>query len=397
MVIGLLGCEINNNNMGCVALSYSLILLLEKISMENGFSNVYYVFEVNPSNDKIEKLCKQLDVETWKIKSVPVGRFGSITSIVGHLFQNIKTIKTIRKCDLVIDLTQGDSFTDIYGEWIFYSYTILKRLVEVQGVPLVLGPQTYGPFINEKHKKFAVQTIKKANSVITRDILSEQYLIDNGIEKVHVTTDIAFFLPFDQTEFKKEVTKIGINISGLLVKDKVENTETDFSVKTDYDKFITNIVEWLSDQKGYEVFIIPHVREDYEAGVRLLGDDKNRVTFVEPFDSPIDAKSFISDMDVFIGARMHATIASFSSGIATIPVGYSRKFRGLFDTLGYKNLIDLQTEDTFTSIEKAKKMICNWKNVRDDVSACSTRMNFLMQETYKTICQILLSIKEETE
>ena len=59
---------------------------------------------------------------------------------------------------------------------------------------------------------------------------------------------------------------------------------------------------------------------------------------------------------------MHATIAAFSTGVITIPFAYSRKFKGLYDDIGYPHYIDgtkLSTEDaveqTIKIIEKQTK------------------------------------------
>ena len=37
---------------------------------------------------------------------------------------------------------------------------------------------------------------------------------------------------------------------------------------------------------------------------------------------------------------MHACIAAFSAGVPVVPMAYSRKFNGLFGTLGYKRVAD---------------------------------------------------------
>jgi polysaccharide pyruvyl transferase WcaK-like protein len=60
------------------------------------------------------------------------------------------------------------------------------------------------------------------------------------------------------------------------------------------------------------------------------------------FYSPIEAKSYISGLDLLIGSRMHACIAAYSSGVPVFPLAYSRKFSGLFaDRLGYRHGVDL--------------------------------------------------------
>ena len=40
---------------------------------------------------------------------------------------------------------------------------------------------------------------------------------------------------------------------------------------------------------------------------------------------------------------MHACIAAFSSGVPVVPMAYSRKFAGLFGTLGYMRTVDCTT------------------------------------------------------
>jgi polysaccharide pyruvyl transferase WcaK-like protein len=48
-------------------------------------------------------------------------------------------------------------------------------------------------------------------------------------------------------------------------------------------------------------------------------------------------------MDFFMGARMHACIAALSSGVAVAPMAYSRKFAGLFGSIGYEHTLDCTT------------------------------------------------------
>jgi polysaccharide pyruvyl transferase WcaK-like protein len=61
------------------------------------------------------------------------------------------------------------------------------------------------------------------------------------------------------------------------------------------------------------------------------------------FKTPQEAKSYISGLDFFAGARMHACIAAFSSGVPVLPMAYSRKFSGLFGSLGYELVADCRT------------------------------------------------------
>ena len=77
------------------------------------------------------------------------------------------------------------------------------------------------------------------------------------------------------------------------------------------------------------------------------------------------AKGYISAMDVLVAARMHATVGGVSSGVATIPVAYSRKFRGLFDNIGYDYVLDVKLLDTNDAVNQTLKWVKNYKTLQE--------------------------------
>ena len=64
---------------------------------------------------------------------------------------------------------------------------------------------------------------------------------------------------------------------------------------------------------------------------------------------------------------MHATIAAFSSGTAVIPVSYSRKFEGLYETAGYPYLIDCTKMNEEEALERTMAYIANIDELGDAV------------------------------
>lgn len=172
--------------------------------------------------------------------------------------------------------------------------------------------------------------------------------------------------------------RVGVNISGLLVKDKIESTPTYFKLKADYDAYIEQVLSWLSNQ-NYEVYLIPHVEgeTDFQRYKQKFPD----VGCVEMYSDPISIKSRIAEMDVFIGARMHATIGAFSSGVATIPTAYSRKFNGLYEGLQYPYVVDLLNESTEECIEKTVEYIESFGILQRRVKERMKRVNVLTAET----------------
>lgn len=359
--IGLFGCMVNNDNMGCCALTYSLINLIEQYRKKKDYSVKYIVFERNPDKYKISKLAVTLGIEEKQIMSEQSARF-----IRFYEWRTNRQCKhAIAKCDVIIDLTQGDSFTDIYGLNRFISYAMDKIMVERSRVPLILGPQTYGPFESSITKIIARRVIKNADYVMSRDALSKDYLKKLGFTKeVHVGTDLAIGLPYKNGEKKEK--SVGVNISGLLWPDKIETgTEIRFNLKCDYREYMIKVVNMLLEE-DYKVFFISHVGADYPACIEMNKIFPN-TTIVEPFESPVDAKSFISGLELLIGARMHATIGAISSGVPVIPIAYSRKFKGFFENCGYNVGIDLTNVDLTEGIKKMKYYLENTSIIEENV------------------------------
>ena len=213
VVIGLMGAITDNGNMGCVALTYSLISALQKACENQGVKSSYIIFENTYRPDKIKKMCEQLKINEQDVQWAAIGYIHKFTSIVKYASRNYKMLQEIKKCDFIVDLTQGDSFTDIYGMERFMIYTRIKELVEKVKVPLVLGPQTYGPFNEEKNKLYAKKIIENAYMVISRDQESADYIASFSDKKVEVTTDLAFLLPYEKVKKEsRDKLKVGINI-----------------------------------------------------------------------------------------------------------------------------------------------------------------------------------------
>lgn len=365
MIIGLFGALINNDNMGCLALTYSQIILLEEISKKLEIPFTYYVFEGLPDDKRCRLVEEELGLSSGAIQSFNVKPLFRLRRFIHHFLTGIGTIKALRKCDLCIDLTAGDSFTDIYGQYIFDSETNVKLLIERMGIPLILGPQTYGPYNTLKNIDKAIKTIEKANYVAARDQISADYLAMYTNKKIEVTTDLAFLLPYHRKERENEkIIRVGINISGLLITNKTEQTSVNSTFKTNYERYINNVIEWLLEKEKYQIYIIPHVGVDGMEWIKELYGEK--LNYCGPYKSPIEAKNDISSMDIFIGSRMHATIGAFSSGVFTIPVAYSRKFIGLFEHLGYEYTIEMEKSTTDEALNHTIHYIEDYENMKDN-------------------------------
>lgn len=337
MVIGLFGFSFEDRNKGCEALTYSFISLLKKIVEDD-------LTVINLSGiGQVDKIAERF----------PDIKFDAVGFQRNNI--SIKSFRRLMQCDYVFDCTFGDNFSDIYSLPFVSRTTNYKEMTLLLGKKLIIAPQTIGPFKDEKLKKRVGKVLKKSALVFTRDEMSSQCVRElSGREPITVT-DLAFILPYQKKE-KDGILRAGINVSGLLWRGGFDQ-KNQFGLTLDYHEYIDSVVSELK-QRGYEICFIPHVLsrdeneidEDYKVSIDLSG--KYGGEHAPFFQDPIEAKNYIAGMDVFIGSRMHSTIAAFSAGVVTIPVSYSRKFEGLFNSVGYDYTINARELGTDDAIKK---------------------------------------------
>lgn len=274
----------------------------------------------------------------------PVEQDFSETLVRGskNLLPGFPVWKALGRANIVLDIGAGDSFADIYGAKRFLWMWVPKLMALLQGKPLVLAPQTIGPFEHPLSARLASFAMKRCRKVFARDgqskaVLDQEKLGDIAAE----TVDVAFRLPFErQARAPDGRIRFGLNVSGLLYAGGYTG-KNQFGIKGDYRAMTDQIISGLLARGDTDVVLVPHVitstgdNEDDIHVSRIIAEKFPEVTIAPRFASPSEAKSFISGLDILAGSRMHATIAAVSSGIAVVPLAYSRKFSGLFAAVGY--------------------------------------------------------------
>jgi polysaccharide pyruvyl transferase WcaK-like protein len=100
-----------------------------------------------------------------------------------------------------------------------------------------------------------------------------------------------------------------------------------------------------------------------------------------------EIKGVIGMCDFFIGSRMHACIAALSQGIPTAALAYSKKFLGVFKTVGMESaVIDGRECDTAEALRWTKTAFENRDSVRD---ALKLRVAHARKELFDTFGQLL--------
>ena len=371
--VSLLGAPLETGNMGVSALAISFVKIMRHIDKEMNVSllvgakkpgfkqidlgeNLYDLKIVNYRMSPKARLQENL---LWILllsilhRVIPIKRFRK------RIVESNLWLREIDESMFVGSIHGGDSFSDIYGLGRYFSAIIPDVIAILMNKPLVLLPQTYGPYKHHFTKQISRFLIGRSCLVLCRDkngpdAVNKIIGNDTLSPKIFFCPDVAFFLhsnPVSDIIFDEHHEKllIGMNVNGLMYNGGY-NKQNMFGLNLDYGKLITDIVQRFLLKSNAEILLIPHnnasrgnIESDLDACEEVMRNIpyvlKNRVHIVEQKPSPSEIKGVISKCDFFIGSRMHACIAALSSGVPAIGIAYSEKFIGVFESIGAEELV----------------------------------------------------------
>lgn len=268
----------------------------------------------------------------------------------------------------------GDSFSDIYGIGRLIYVALPQILALLLGKPLMLLPQTYGPFNGRFAKAIARFILDRAAMVYSRDrdgLEAVRELRRGNRGRLEFCYDVGFVmesyirddrLPEWLTQRDPKIPLVGLNVSGLLYIGGYTRNNM-FGLKADYPRLIHELIDYFVLTCGAHVMLVPHVfggegggegdagacREVYQD---VSADIRKSLHLIEDEYDQHEIKALIGQCDFFLGSRMHACIAALSQCVPAVGLAYSKKFDGVFMSAGVDDLvIDLRKHDCGSIID----------------------------------------------
>ncbi len=400
MKVVLLGASLSSGNRGVNALTKGTIntLISEKgvkdiviLSYSTNVEITHYVDNIEIREIPFHAKRRLLDLIMLSLKIKKVSQL-----------KKTKCTKYILESDYILDISEGDSFSDIYGYKRFILNIIGKKIAIISKKKLVIMPQTIGPFNNKLVHKIAQDILCKCKYIFTRDMISFNLakIMNENSYNIMWSPDMAFYMKPKEVEElqinKDKYELIGLNISALLYNGGY-NKKNMFGFKVEYDILIDEIIKEIASNKKNKILLIPHVisnidiENDLEVSIKvyerykdILGDR------IEVINIPYDAdeiKYIISKCDLFIGSRMHACIAAVSTNIPTMPIAYSRKFIGIWELLNMNKYVADPREQDLRSIVSIFNML--YEDKVEIVKQLQDKNNIyknLIGELYEKMC-----------
>lgn len=243
-----------------------------------------------------------------------------------------------------------------------------------------------------------VEHLNLFDVITVRDPISYKALLANGIKtNVYRCADPAFMLETKECVLPdgwEDNNMVGINFSPM-VMGNIAN-------KDEIRKSMISLVHHILNTTDNSIVLVPHVRlsfnDDLDELKIIYNELKNtkRVLLID--DKSLNArelKYIISKCKVFVGARTHATIAAYSTGVPTLAIGYSIKAKGIArDLFGSEegkliSVNEMCEKDTFINL---------YQKIYDDRNEIRNKLLEIMPEYKKKALisgEILKKLLEE--
>ncbi len=240
--VGLLWHSINSGNLGVGALTVSNIALASRAAERAGVRPNFTVVgfrDRSPQYVAVPSL--QIDAKT--------------------LLDPRRYWTELKGFDCLLDIGGGDSFADIYGAKRFAYLWLTKALAIARRKPLLLSPQTIGPFSGVAYRKLAGAALRGSSAVFARDHMSMAAIQDLApTARAFQSVDVAFALPYTPAERSSDRVRIGLNVSGLLFNRTLERAGTGV-LGYNYADLVREIIKRLtSDPRNPGGIDLPRLR-----------------------------------------------------------------------------------------------------------------------------------------
>jgi polysaccharide pyruvyl transferase WcaK-like protein len=289
-----------------------------------------------------------------------------------------KKLQEYYDADVVLN-TGGDVLTEDYG--FPFSHFVNLLFAILLDKPVVICAESIGPFKGRWTRFIAKFVFNRTKLITLREERSLKHLQAIGVNKppIYVTADVAFILePAPSLRIKEILAKegideyrplIGISVSKIISNYGFPELKSREDKYNEYVKLMSKVIDYLVDTLNVTIVFVPHVIGPGEGNDdRSVADDickliknKDKIVSIKEEYTPEELKGIIGQCDLFIGARMHATIASTSMLVPTVAIAYSDKTHGIMGKmLGYEKYVldvkDLSYDMLISKIDDA------WEN-----------------------------------
>ena len=231
--------------------------------------------------------------------------------------------------------------------------------------------QSLGPVYGAASRGILNYVLRKCENIVLReDVCIKSYTyLSVGSNPIRLN-DIAFFLDcrgveLPEVEISSGCLKIGVTIKHV---DKQKSAQ--------YLEMMASGLAYCVKEYGAHIYVFPHVTIEndisnaYNVLEAIADRHKHKITVFSDNYTPQQLKKLYSQMDVFIGTRLHSTIFAIGELVPSVCISYhGTKSIGIFSNFHLEEYV--VTEYSPGALrERIDKVILNRRHLRDAIRAC---------------------------
>lgn len=360
------GLHLSDDNRGSAALGFGAIeFLKQKKLLSEDDTLVNFRFYKNPLRKSNRyPFFEKVNVSGMSLTHITYNIFFLqlvLARFLGIILPFSCMSKVLRNTSVIAAINGGDGFSDIYGRTWFFNRLQEFFLAKIYKIPLIILPQTLGPFREERNFRIARTVLKYAKEIFVRDNRFDDELCKLNLMFTHAK-DLSYYMLPESWDISVKEGAVGVNISGLAYSNNFKTLSGQFD---SYPYLIESLISAFQ-KKNVPVYLISHsynykkedVNNDDIAASRLVYNNLKNKAGVYLVDCDLTSpqtKFVISKMHFFVGTRMHANFAAIYTGVPVYGLAYSYKFQGAFEANG---IYDSTSMINNISIEESEEIVC---------------------------------------
>lgn len=328
-------------------------MMLLTIMQELG--NEKNIFTVMPRKDVCEYPCYSkygiYPKVLTRVRDIPISALGNL---LPKRFQTLYGLISDKDVDVVLDAS-GFSYSSQWGNGFTEQMAADSARWKKQGTKVILMPQAFGPFDNEKITQSMIEIIHNSSLIFARETTSYEELLRlvDDKNKVLLYPDFTVLFKGTRPSYFDETTHNVCIVPNTRMKDKKADAE-------DYEKVFARIIEQVHSKGMHPFFLVHGGAEDLALAEKINALLTQKIDIISE-ENPYYIKGIINNSQGLIGSRFHSLASSLYSAIPTLGTGWSHKNTHLFEEYGYEeglftlDITDEQIEEKVDYLVDAQK------------------------------------------
>jgi len=268
----------------------------------------------------------------------------------------IQILAALAEADLFIS-GGGSLLQDITGSFSVPYYLGLAWLAKMQGTKTVYYAQGAGPLNKSWSRKLTALSLNRFELLGVRDQGSKDLLQNIGVKnEIELTVDPVFAL-YDP-----------LNNNRQQIKGKIEVGISVRPWSVDYLSELAAALNQFAVDKNIKFILFPmHQGSDDQISQELKNKLEAEAEISELPLQPKRALNAFSQLDLFVGVRLHSLIFALLNQVPLLALSYDPKIEGLLAELDYLPLIKLEELEAAEAAEKLESIFAERYSLRKKI------------------------------